>query len=213
MAKFPEIPLVRSCACVLSPEVHHAGAVILDHASLSEAAAVFGKLLCLTAGKNEIRSWSFRHLWGSSDPEDKGEHCIVSRAVFGSPAYASGVLLTSWCSLHTVSVRRFEEQSVLRRDRGESPQHAAPRWDVLYPAAFICIEILRVGPRCKLGSAVCLIGVGNASVRGAADEPTNHLDIETIDSLARAINGERHMLHNCRKLTCCLSVGLCADMI
>ena len=34
------------------------------------------------------------------------------------------------------------------------------------------------------------MGVSHLSC-AAADEPTNHLDIETIDSLARAINGER----------------------
>lgn len=39
------------------------------------------------------------------------------------------------------------------------------------------------------------------------DEPTNHLDIETIDSLARAINGKCMQGGNVQSCICCSSRG------
>jgi ABC-type transporter Mla maintaining outer membrane lipid asymmetry ATPase subunit MlaF len=41
------------------------------------------------------------------------------------------------------------------------------------------------------------------------DEPTNHLDIETIDSLARAINSEQHLFACGWHAACCVLFPAC----
>jgi hypothetical protein len=46
-----------------------------------ERAAADKQLVWLTAGENEVRGWSVWHLWRSSNPEDQGEHCVISRNI------------------------------------------------------------------------------------------------------------------------------------
>ncbi len=129
----------------------------------------------MDVGQDAVSCRPIRHHRRCPDPQDQGGwHCC-----WLLPCCAT-LHLTQNMSCCAASFGWLEEPGLLCRDSGEPSQYAVARYVVRMSRCLASMPSLRLAcwfmPACP--DAMC-----------AADEPTNHLDIETIDALARAING------------------------